>query len=245
MSKVKCFCIFLHFKISMRDYHSMKSHLINRSLLVLILSSGALVAATPVAGVQPVDSVQSHSVVMPTPASAPIQMPLMSPQGTAAIAMPGVFTERDAGTPVSIPMNGRFRLSLRTDSKVDPVGSFWRPVFSANQNFQFLHSDKTTNNWFNQEGSEHQVSSVFFAFKPLVIGQTELSFELVQWVPAASGSANASGPAAGDVTVIRTVTFHVTVVDADEASSVVEPAHQRFIQDGAQSLTHDLSAGSW
>jgi hypothetical protein len=199
----------------------MKTHILNRSLLVLALSSSALVAATPTA------------VQMP-------QAPAMPVQRTAAIAMPGVFTERDAGTPISIPLNGRFLLSLHTDSKVDPVGSFWRPAFGTHQNFQLMMRDKTTNNWFDQ-GSEKQISNTFFTFKPLLAGQTELSFELVQWVPAASGSVNANRSTAGDFTVIRTVTFNnMTVVDAGGECSA-----ERAAQGSAQGLAHDLSTGSW
>lgn len=195
-----------------------------------MLSSGALVAAT----FPPIMFWGTPMSARDTPIE--VQQP---------IPMPGVFKERDAGTPISIRMNGRFRLSLHAHIKVDPVGAFWRPVFEANQNFELTQTDRTTDHWFNQEGVEHQVSNVFFAFKPLVTGPTELSFELVKWVPAASGSANANGPAAGDFTVIRTLTFPVTVVGADEASSVVEPAHQRYIQGTAPSLTHDLSTSSW
>lgn len=215
----------------------MKSHYLNHSLLVLLLSSSALVAATPTSGIWSQPSGGTSTPIHSEPAQ-PVQA------AQPLIPMPGVFTERDAGTPISIPINGRFRVTFHTDSKVDPVGSFWRPVVGGNQNFHLMMRDKTTNNWFDKTGSEHQVSNALFAFKPLVVGQTELSFELVQWVPAASRSVNANGSAAGDFTVIRTVTFPVTVVDACDNSSAEAPVHGGT-QSGVQTLKNDLSTTSW
>lgn len=232
----------------------MKTHLIHRSLLVLALSSSALVAAPGVQGTQ-VDLPVSGGPVVHAPPGSVGLLPLGGLVQGRAIAMPGVFTERDAGTPISIPMNGKLRLSLHTDSKIDPIGSFWRPVLGADQNFQLMLKDKTTNNWFNNQGSEHQVSNTFFAFKPLVIGQTELSFELVQWIPSNSQStpvgSDATASDSGNTTVIRTVTFPVTVVDADSGVSRAVPAQDgyhpvhRSSQGGSSSLAHDLSSGSW
>lgn len=227
----------------------MKTHYLNRSLLVLILSSSALVAAAPSPGIGP--ELQAGSSALRAARSFVVQPVEAAPAqrastyaGTPAVAPIGVLTERDAGTPISIPLNGKFRLSLHTDSKVDPVGSFWKLANNSYQNMQLVLRDQTTSNWFHQ-GSESQVSNVFFAYKPLVTGQTELSFELVQSVPVASGSVNANGPVAGDFTVIRTLSFPVTVVDADNGSVSMEPVIEPVHQSGARALAGDLSSGSW
>jgi len=161
--------------------------------------------------------------------------------------MPGIFTERDAGTPISISMNRKFRVHLMTDSNVDPVGSFWMPASSDNQNFQLMFKGRTNDNWFT-ETSEKHTSSFFFAYKALVAGPTQLSFDLVQWTPVGSDAVNANGTATPVKTVIRSVTFPVTVeataTGVDNGDSPQIPA-QHDALDSTQVLENDFSSSSW
>ena len=223
----------------------MKTHLLNRSLLALILSSSALVAASnelpafqscPANSCDPIVSGRI-SACPPASLSMPISDPVKVPG--SLLAMPatapiGVFTERDAGTPISIPLNGKFRVRLTTDSTVDPIGSFWTPANIGNQNMELKLVDRTNDHWFS-EGSVRAKSTFLFAYQPLVVGQTELSFDLVQWGvvkkndPANHPNYIIAGRPTGLMTqpvesvdvekkVIRTITFPVTVLPSDCSS---------------------------